>query len=57
VRASNTQPAITTRFAARTRPQIVEYMELFDKLLDAYPQVHRDELREQIAAFKQPATH
>jgi len=57
VRASNTQPAITMRFEARTRPQIVEYMELFDKLLDAYPQVHRDELREQIAAFKQPAMH
>ncbi len=54
VRASNTQPAITMRFEARTRPQIVEYMAYFDRLLDEYPQVDRAELREQIAAFKEP---
>ncbi|MEP7289704.1 MAG: phosphomannomutase/phosphoglucomutase [Chloroflexota bacterium] len=53
VRASNTQPAITMRFEARTNPQVVEYMETFDKLLDDYPQVDRKGLREQIAAFKQ----
>jgi phosphomannomutase/phosphoglucomutase len=56
VRASNTQPAITMRFEARTRPQVVEYMEYFDKLLDTYPQVERGPLHEQIENFKQPGT-
>lgn len=53
VRASNTQPAITMRFEARTPAQLVEYMEYFDKLLDNYPQVDRKPLRDQIGAFKQ----
>jgi phosphomannomutase/phosphoglucomutase len=52
VRASNTQPAITLRFEARTDAQIVEYMQHFDKLLAAYPQVDRGKLQEQIEAFK-----
>jgi phosphomannomutase / phosphoglucomutase len=52
VRASNTQPAITMRFEARTRPQLVEYMEFFDRLLDVYPQVDRTELKKQIEAYK-----
>jgi phosphomannomutase/phosphoglucomutase len=51
VRASNTQPAITMRFEARTKPQLVEYMRRFDALLDDYTQVNRDELRKQIRAF------
>ena len=51
VRASNTQPAITMRFEAHTRAQLVEYMRRFDALLDDYPQVDRSELRKQIAAF------
>ncbi len=51
VRASNTQPAITMRFEARTRPQIVEYMQQFKALLDAYPQVDGGKLNEQIEAF------
>ena len=51
VRASNTQPAITMRFEARTRPQLVDYMKRFDALLDDYPQVDRGGLRKQIAAF------
>ncbi len=51
VRASNTQPAITMRFEAHTRPQLVEYMKRFDALLDDYPQVDRSGLRKQIAAF------
>ncbi len=51
VRASNTQPAITMRFEARTKAQLVEYMKRFDALLDDYPQVDRTELRKQIAAF------
>jgi phosphomannomutase/phosphoglucomutase len=52
VRASNTQPAITMRFEAHTKPQLVEYMQRFDTLLDAYPQVDRQPLRKQIDAFK-----
>jgi phosphomannomutase len=55
VRASNTQPAITMRFEARTPAQLVEYMEYFDRLLDNYPQVDRQPLREQIGAFKKVA--
>jgi phosphomannomutase/phosphoglucomutase len=51
VRASNTQPAITMRFEAHTRPQLVEYMQRFDALLDDYPQVDRAELRKQIEVF------
>jgi phosphomannomutase/phosphoglucomutase len=51
VRASNTQPAITMRFEAHTRAQLVEYMQRFDALLDDYPQVDRSRLRRQIAAF------
>ncbi len=51
VRASNTQPAITMRFEARTRAQLVEYMKRFDALLDDYPQVDRTGLRKQIDAF------
>jgi len=51
VRASNTQPAITMRFEARTKAHLVEYMKRFDALLDDYPQVDRTELRKQIAAF------
>lgn len=51
VRASNTQPAITMRFEAHTRPQLVEYMKRFDALLDDYPQVDRSNLQRQIEAF------
>lgn len=51
VRASNTQPAITMRFEARTNRHIVEYMVLFDKMLEAYPQIDRSKLQQQIEAF------
>lgn len=51
VRASNTQPAITMRFEARTKAQLVEYMERFNNLLDDYPQVDRAELLKQIKAL------
>jgi len=51
VRASNTQPAITMRFEAHTAAQLVEYMQRFRALLDDYPQVERDKLDKQIAAF------
>jgi len=52
VRASNTQPAITLRFEARTNAQIVEYMQVFDGLLAAYPVIDRKELEAQITAFQ-----
>ncbi len=52
VRASNTQPAITMRFEARTNAQLAEYMQRFDALLDDYPQVDRGELRRQIERFR-----
>jgi len=51
VRASNTQPAITMRFEARTREKLVEYMQRFDALLAEFPQVDRSELQKQIARF------
>jgi phosphomannomutase/phosphoglucomutase len=51
VRASNTQPAITMRFEARTNAQVVEYMKMFNDLLDEYPQVDRTKLLDQIKAF------
>ena len=39
VRASNTQPAVTLRFEAYTREQIVEIMRIFKALLVKYPQI------------------
>lgn len=41
VRASNTQPAITLRFEAYAREQIVEYMRIFKGQLVNYPQIER----------------
>jgi phosphomannomutase / phosphoglucomutase len=52
VRASNTQPAITMRFEGRTKADLVNYMEYFDSYLAEYPEVARDKLHFQIAAFK-----
>ncbi len=51
VRASNTQPAITLRFEAYTKPQIVEYMKLFKAQLDKYPQIDQSKFEQQIEAF------
>jgi phosphomannomutase/phosphoglucomutase len=51
VRASNTQPAITLRFEAYTRPQLVEYMNRFKALLDKHPEVDQSKFVEQISAF------
>jgi phosphomannomutase/phosphoglucomutase len=53
VRASNTQPAITLRFEAYTRPQIVEYMQRFKVLLDQHAEVDQGKLIEQIKAFSE----
>lgn len=51
VRASNTQPAITMRFEAKTNEAIVEYMLKFKVLLAEYPAVNIDKLNAQIEAF------
>jgi phosphomannomutase/phosphoglucomutase len=53
VRASNTQPAITLRFEAYTRPQIVEYMKLFKVQLDRHPEINLSKFNEQLEAFSQ----
>jgi hypothetical protein len=53
VRASNTQPAITMRFEAHTRAQLVEYMKRFEALLEDYRQVELDKLQAQIDAFSE----
>jgi phosphomannomutase/phosphoglucomutase len=51
VRASNTQPAITLRFEAYTKEQLVEYMNIFKALLDKHPEVDQGKFVEQIQAF------
>ena len=51
IRASNTQPAITMRFEAYERPQVVEYMQRFKTLLDQHPEIEQDKLIKQIEAF------
>jgi len=53
VRASNTQPAITLRFEAYERAQVLEYMKRFKALLDQHPEVNQDKLTRQIEAFSQ----
>ncbi|MFZ4813312.1 MAG: phosphomannomutase/phosphoglucomutase [Phototrophicaceae bacterium] len=51
VRASNTQPAITLRFEAYTRPQIVEYMAHFRVLLASHPEIDLTKFDQQVEAF------
>lgn len=51
VRASNTQPAVTLRFEAYTKEQIVEYMKLFKAELDKHPEIDQSKFEAQIAAF------
>ena len=51
VRASNTQPAITMRFEARNKQELVEYMLRFKALLDQHPEVDASKLQDQIVAF------
>lgn len=53
VRASNTQPAITLRFEAYERSQVLEYMKRFKALLDKHPEVNQDKLIRQVEAFSQ----
>lgn len=54
VRASNTQPAITLRFEAYTRDQIVDYMQRFKSLLDKHPEIDQEKFAAQIQAFSAP---
>lgn len=54
VRASNTQPAVTLRFEAYTRPELVEIMQRFLALLRQYPEVDTRILEGHIATFSQP---
>ncbi|MEQ8673548.1 MAG: phosphomannomutase/phosphoglucomutase [Aggregatilineales bacterium] len=51
VRASNTQPAITLRFEAYEKSQIVEYMKRFKALLDSHPEIDQSKFVEQIKNF------
>jgi len=52
VRASNTQPAVTLRFEAYSREQILRYMQAFKALLDPYPQIDQERFDAVIASFK-----
>ena len=51
VRASNTQPAVTLRFEAYTREQIVDYMRIFKSQLDNYPQIVQSRFEELLESF------
>ena len=51
VRASNTQPAVTLRFEAYTREQIVKYMRVFEAQLMRYPQIDRSRFDGLLADF------
>jgi phosphomannomutase/phosphoglucomutase len=51
VRASNTQPAITLRFEAYEKAQMVDYMQRFKKLLDKHPEIDQAKFVQQIEAF------
>ena len=53
VRASNTQPAITLRFEAYEKSQILEYMQRFKALLDKHPEINQDKLIAQISKFSE----
>lgn len=55
VRASNTQPAITLRFEAYTREQIVEYMRRFKDLLDHHPEIDQSRFVSLIDTYSQEA--
>lgn len=53
VRASNTQPAITMRFEAYTKAQMVEMMKVFHDELAKYPEVDQSRLEQQIERFSE----
>lgn len=51
VRASNTQPAITLRFEAYTREELVKYMQLFKEQLDKHPEIDQSKFIEQLERY------
>lgn len=51
VRASNTQPAVTLRFEAYAREQIVEYMRIFKAQLVNYPQIDQSRFDQLLVEF------
>ena len=53
VRASNTQPAITMRFEAYTKAQMVEMMNKFREELAKFPEVDLARLDQQIERFSE----
>jgi phosphomannomutase/phosphoglucomutase len=53
VRASNTQPAITMRFEAYTKAQMVEMMNKFREELAKFPEVDLSRLDQQIERFSE----
>jgi phosphomannomutase / phosphoglucomutase len=57
VRASNTQPAITLRFEAYERSQIVEYMQRFRELLAPHSEIDLTRYDSQIEMYKSPEAH
>lgn len=52
VRASNTQPAITLRFEAYERPQIIAYMARFKALLDQHPEIDQTKFTAIMSQFQ-----
>ena len=52
VRASNTQPAVTLRFEAHKKHQLVDYMRQFNEKLKAFEQIDRSKLEQQMARFE-----
>lgn len=52
VRASNTQPAITLRFEAYTKEQIVEYMQRFKALLAPHSEIDQTKFDQILASFQ-----
>lgn len=52
VRASNTQPAITLRFEARTKADLARYIGLFKEQLDKYTEIDSTKFDEVYARFK-----
>ncbi len=51
VRASNTQPAITLRFEAYEKTQLLEYMQRFKRLLDTHPEIDQTKFTEVIERY------
>ena len=46
LRASNTQPAVTLRFEAKSKEDIAQYMKLFKIQLDKHPEIDQSKFNE-----------